>query len=97
MSSDKAIKRSTEQQNAQTVIAKAWADPRFKSSLLKDANAALASLGIATPPGVTIKVVEDTPTERHYVLPPRPESELHDELLERVVGGVGSASPKGKQ
>src|ERR1700731_2501401 len=71
-----------------TVIAKAWSDPAFKSKLLKDANAALGTLGIAPPAGVTVKGFEDTATERHYILPPRPPTdELPDELLETVVGG----------
>jgi hypothetical protein len=87
MSSDQSTKGSKEPQNVQMVIAKAWSDPAFKSTLLKDANSALASLGIATPPGMRIRVVEDTPTERHYVLPPRPTGELREDLLESVTAG----------
>jgi hypothetical protein len=73
------------------VIAKAWSDPAFKSELLKDANAALGTLGIAIPKGMTVRVFEDTATERHYVLPPQPLGELTDELLEVTVGGFRPA------
>jgi hypothetical protein len=36
-----------------------------------------------------IKVIEDSPTVRHFVLPPRPAvTELSDEQLDQVAGGA---------
>jgi len=82
--------RSEESRTVQMVIARAWSDPAFKSKLLSDASAALAGIGIATPKGVKYRVHEDTPTERHFVLPPRPTGELSDELLETTAGGLSA-------
>jgi hypothetical protein len=73
-----------------TVIKKAWSSPEFKARLLTDANVALAELGITVPNGTVIRVVEDEPGIYHYVLPVAPSSELSDEHLEVVVGGVGN-------
>jgi hypothetical protein len=84
-----------ESRAVQMVIAKAWSDPAFKSKLLSDASAALAGIGIATPKGVKYRVHEDTPTERHFVLPPPPTGELSDELLESATGGLSSQVKRG--
>ena len=54
------------------VIAKAWADRRFKARLLKDPRTAVAVLGIAPPAGATLRVVEDTAETCCLVLPPPP-------------------------
>jgi len=65
------------------VVAKAWSDGAFKAKLLSDPRAALAEAGVDVPAGVTVKVVEDTETTWHLVLPPPPpEGELTDEALE---------------
>jgi hypothetical protein len=63
----------TEQDNAAAyskIIAKAWRDPAFKAKLLADPQAALKNAGISVPTGVTVKVVENTDTHVHFVLPP---------------------------
>ena len=70
------------------VVSRAWSDSAFKARLLADANAALASIGIEVPAGLTIRVVEDTPDVRNYVLPRRQSAELSDEHLEAVAGGI---------
>src|SRR5262249_35023685 len=70
------------------VIARAWSDSAFKPQLLTDANAALESMGYEIPDGLTIRVVEDTPGVRHYVLPQPQSSELSDDHLEAVAGGI---------
>jgi len=78
---------------AAKAIKKAWADQTFRSGLLKDANAALAGIGIDVPSGITIKVIADTPSVRHYVLPMPPPAELTDSHLETVVAGL-TTTPK---
>jgi hypothetical protein len=72
------------------VVARAWSDPAFKARLLADANAALAAAGASMPPGMTVKVVENTDKLVHLVLPLRPaDTELSQEALEKVAAGAG--------
>jgi hypothetical protein len=52
------------------LLAKASTDSVFRFQLLHDTHAALASVGVKVPPGVTLKVVENSPTLVHLVLPP---------------------------
>jgi len=75
------------------VIAKAWASRRFKARLLAEPRAAMATLGIVPPPGVTIKVIADTPETCTLVLPspPAPGVSLAEQLL-TVAGGVPRAA-----
>lgn len=71
---------------------KAWSDDAFKRHLLTDPMAVLREHGIQVAPGVNVKVVEDTPQLRHFVLPMRaPEGGLSDRELDSVAGGVGVA------
>ena len=69
------------------VIAKAWADEAFKARLLADPAAVLAAEGVQTPPGVELKVVENTAGVFNLVLPVRP-TELSDSDLDQVAGGA---------
>jgi hypothetical protein len=71
------------------ITAKAWSDAAFKERLLADPAAVAKEFGVPLPAGMQIKVVEDSPTLRHFVLPPRPAAEeLSDEQLEHVAGGI---------
>jgi hypothetical protein len=73
------------------VIRRAWSDPEFKARLIADPAAVLAGAGVPVPPGVKVRVVEDTAKLMHLVLPPHEETgELGDEALDLVVGGTGS-------
>jgi Nitrile hydratase, alpha chain len=82
----------TEQDKARAaygkVIAKAWRDPAFKAKLLADPHATLTAAGVALPAGLTVRVVENTDKEFHFVLPPKPTGELSDEALDNVSAGV---------
>ena len=87
----------TKQDNAAAygkMVAKAWRDPAFKAKLLADPHAALKDAGISVPAGVTVKVVENTDTDVHFVLPPKPTRELSDEALDTVTGGWQSCTPE---
>ena len=53
-------------QNGARVVARAWVDPQFRDWLLRDAGAAIRSLGIEPGP-ITLLVMADTPT-RHNVI-----------------------------
>ena len=54
--------------NGAQVVAKAWAQPEFKEWLLKDANAAIASLGFTGRQGEHMRVVENTAKVHNLVV-----------------------------
>jgi nitrile hydratase subunit alpha len=54
--------------NGARVVAKAWADPAYKAWLLRDATAAIASLGHAGRQGEHMVVLENTPEQHHLVV-----------------------------
>jgi nitrile hydratase len=54
--------------NGARVVARAWADPVFKDWLLRDATAAIASLGFTGRQGEHMKVVENTPAVHNLVV-----------------------------
>jgi hypothetical protein len=65
---------NTERTEIETqIIEQAWKDPAFREALRRDPRAALAeAFGAPLPPGINVTVLEETPTERYLVLPPRP-------------------------
>ena len=76
------------------VIARAWRDPAFKAKLIADPQAVLREAGMAVPAGATVKVVQNTGTHLHFVLPPKPVGQLSDEALDEVAGGAGAMPGK---
>ena len=70
------------------IIAKAWRDPSFKAKLLADPQGTLRQAGVSIPAGVTVKVVENTGTHFHFVLPARPNEALTGEALDKVAAGT---------
>ena len=54
------------------LIAKAWSDEAFKERLLTDSRTVLEAEGIIVPPGVDVKVVEQTDTQLFMVIPIKP-------------------------
>jgi hypothetical protein len=71
------------------VIAKAWSDPQFKARLLTDPMSVLAAEGIAVPPGITVRLLENTDQIVNFVLPRKPEiEELSDADLEKIAAGA---------
>jgi hypothetical protein len=64
------------------VVGRAWSDEAFKRRLLAEPVTALRERGME------VRVVENTSTVTHLVLPARPaEGELSEEQLERAAGG----------
>src|SRR5260221_13820445 len=53
--------------NGSLVVAKAWTDAAFRQALLKDATAAVATLGHVSPVGDHLVAVENTP-QRHNMI-----------------------------
>jgi len=54
--------------NGAKVVAKAWADPGFRDWLLRDATAAIASLGFTGRQGEHMVAIENTPEEHNMVV-----------------------------
>src|SRR5690242_19997305 len=76
----------------QKIVTRAWTDPKFKARLLADPHTALAEQGVVIPPGVTVKVVENTEKVVHMILPPPISTEeLSETELEKVAGGLSFA------
>ena len=57
------------------IVAKAWADKKFKKRLLADPAAVLKENGLAVPVGMKIIVVENTDKVTTLTLPLKPEDE----------------------
>ena len=54
--------------NGAAVVARAWADPDYKTRLLTDATAAIAELGFSGVQGEDMMVVENTPAVHNMVV-----------------------------
>jgi nitrile hydratase len=54
--------------NGAAVVAKAWSDPAFRDWLLRDATAAIASLGFTGRQGEHMVAVENSADEHHLVV-----------------------------
>jgi hypothetical protein len=54
------------------VLARAARDDQFRQKLIGDPNQTFAQAGIRVPPGVTFRVLQDTPALKHVVVPATP-------------------------
>jgi nitrile hydratase len=54
--------------NGARVVARAWVDPAFRDWLLRDATAAIASLGFSGRQGEHMVALENTPAQHHMVV-----------------------------
>ena len=66
---------SNQRKNLGRVIARAWADPSFKEQLRASPQRALTEMGVSTPVGVDIELVENTDAKIYFVLPTPPSRE----------------------
>ncbi len=72
----------------QQLVARAWSDPAFKAKLLADPKGMLKAEGLSVPPGVTVKVIENTDKVVNLVIPLKPApAELSEEELQGVTKG----------
>ena len=70
------------------LVADCWADPALKKRLMDDPAKVLAERGIKLPQGIQAKVVEDSGSVTHLVIPTKPaQGELSESELEAVAGG----------
>jgi|tagenome__1003787_1003787.scaffolds.fasta_scaffold20612318_3 hypothetical protein len=75
------------------IIERSVSDPAFRRKLQTDAAGTLMEAGLTVPNGVTVKVVEDTESIVHIVLPPPvPIGALSDRELDSIAGGLGVAA-----
>jgi hypothetical protein len=70
------------------LLARAHTDGEFRKRLLADPAGVLRAEGIALPPEVKVKVLENSADLLHIVLPAKQEA-LADETLDQVTAGVG--------
>ena len=54
--------------NGACVVVRAWTEPQFKDWLLKDATAAIGSIGFTGRQGENMKVIENTPAVHYLVV-----------------------------
>lgn len=72
------------------IAERAWKDESFHRAVLANPNKVYEEqVGQPPPPGVVIKVLEDTADTVHFVIPAKPPApgELTDAELEGVAGG----------
>jgi hypothetical protein len=70
------------------VIAKAWSDDAYKQRLIDDPRPVLTEAGLDLPEGTEVRVVENTDSVAHFVIPAAPgEGEISEEALSHVSGG----------
>jgi hypothetical protein len=74
------------------LVARSWSDDAFKQRLLAEPGPALAEQGIELPPGIEVRVHENSPRLVHLTLPPAPAEELSDEQLDAVAGGDSTST-----
>jgi Nitrile hydratase, alpha chain len=72
------------------VVKEAWANDAFKQRLLTDPAAVLDGYGLKAPPGLDIRVVENTDGVVYLTLPPTAAAsrELTLDQLDQIVGGT---------
>jgi hypothetical protein len=68
------------------IVSKALQDEAFKQQLIADPDATLAHAGVTVPEGISVRVVEDTASVRHLVLPAVPQSLTEAELAAIAAG-----------
>lgn len=77
--------------DAWRAVAKAWdEDPEYRARMESDPKAALAAEGVHIAAD-EVRVVVDTDEVFHLALPPDPNSDLADEGIENVSGGLISS------
>jgi len=87
---------SSFQSKWETLVADAWDDEELKQRLINDPVTVLHERGIHVPKGLQIKVVEDTESVEHLVLPDAPlEDELSYDQLTSVAAGRGARVCRG--
>ncbi len=72
----------TQQRTWAQIVARAWADADFKARLLAAPAAVVKEAGGHVPPGLDLRVVENTAEVFHLVLPTLPDAAHKDVQLD---------------
>ena len=67
-------------------------DAEFRSRVDEDPKSIMAEHYFDVPPGVDVRIMEDTDDTFHFVLPPDPNVALSDEALGMVAGGKSAST-----
>jgi hypothetical protein len=67
------------------VVARAWREPAFRSSLKANPKQALTQAGMQIPANVEVVLLENTPTIIHAVLPPRTDMTRYQARFDSAV------------
>jgi Nitrile hydratase, alpha chain len=78
----RTMKHEEQARRIEQIVAKAWIDEVFRYRLLSDPARLLRAEGVPIPQGVEVRILEDTDSVRHVVLPMKPSIE---ELTEEQV------------
>jgi hypothetical protein len=54
-----------------TILARTGSDPALRSQIVAGGAKTLRALGVGIPEGVTVTILEDSATVRHFVIPRR--------------------------
>ncbi len=68
------------------IVARAWADEEFRDRLISNPQAVLRENGLEIAPDVEVRVVEDSESVRHFILPANPAGDLCEEELSPTAG-----------
>ena len=73
------------------IVVRAWTDEDFKQRLLKDPTSVLTEEGMAPPPNMQVRVVENTQNQVYLPLYAKPGGkDLAEEDLRQVAGAAKS-------
>ncbi len=70
-------------------LSRVQGDPELRARMFAAPTDVLEEHGIGVPPGVELRVVEDTAEVRHVALPPSLNAAVSDAAVEAVAGGSG--------
>jgi hypothetical protein len=78
------------------LVAQSWADQTLRKRLISDPSAVMKEHGLPVPPGVQVKIVENTASVVYLPIPAKPsQSELSEaelNLMARAIVGNDSCS-----
>lgn len=71
------------------LVAKSWTDDKLRARLKADPQAVMAEHGVTVPPGVQVRVVENTESIIYLPIPAKPsEAELSEVDLDVMARGI---------
>jgi hypothetical protein len=71
------------------LVAKSWTDHKLRARLKADPHAVMAEYGVTVPPGVQVRIVENTESVIYLPIPAKPsEAELSEVDLDVMARGI---------